>query len=172
MRRVHPDFLCIAIGTPVPKYPGNLLDPPLRSRFSAYSVPMPDIGARLVVMHEATPTLALPTMQSVVAVAEAVQLMGVEEAGGEAAQAAGAPQLPRFPPCGAHSMAQLMATFPLMRPALVMNRVYVTAPPPLPLPLLLLLFLRVLRPRAAGCCSCHYSSARPATTTNSLTSPL
>lgn len=31
--RVHEDFRVIAIGLPVPKYKGNLLDPPLRSRY-------------------------------------------------------------------------------------------------------------------------------------------
>ena len=31
--RVSEDFRVIALGHPVPKYPGNALDPPLRSRF-------------------------------------------------------------------------------------------------------------------------------------------
>ena len=39
--RVHEDFRVIAIGLPVPKYKGNSLDPPLRSRFQAHLVPMP-----------------------------------------------------------------------------------------------------------------------------------
>eukprot|EP01043_Picozoa_sp_COSAG02_P007426 COSAG02_NODE_221_length_28385_cov_5.795164_7_plen_1631_part_00 len=33
--RVHPDFRVIALGVPVPPFPGNPLDPPLRSRFQA-----------------------------------------------------------------------------------------------------------------------------------------
>lgn len=33
--RVHPRFRVIALGLPVPKYVGNPLDPPLRSRFQA-----------------------------------------------------------------------------------------------------------------------------------------
>jgi hypothetical protein len=40
--RVHEDFRVIAIGLPVPKYKGNTLDPPLRSRFQAHLVRMPD----------------------------------------------------------------------------------------------------------------------------------
>jgi MoxR-like ATPase len=40
--RVHEDFRVIAIGLPVPKYKGNSLDPPLRSRFQAHLVPIPD----------------------------------------------------------------------------------------------------------------------------------
>jgi hypothetical protein len=31
--RAHPDFMAIAIGLPVPPFPGRPLDPPLRSRF-------------------------------------------------------------------------------------------------------------------------------------------
>jgi MoxR-like ATPase len=34
----HPDFRVIALGVPVPPYPGNRLDPPLRSRFQASRV--------------------------------------------------------------------------------------------------------------------------------------
>jgi len=36
--RVHPNFRVIALGLPVPRFPGYLLDPPLRSRFQALSV--------------------------------------------------------------------------------------------------------------------------------------
>jgi hypothetical protein len=35
---VHPDFRVIALGLPVPRYPGNPLDPPLRSRLQAHWV--------------------------------------------------------------------------------------------------------------------------------------
>ena len=33
--RVHPRFCVVAVSVPVPPYPGNPLDPPLRSRFQA-----------------------------------------------------------------------------------------------------------------------------------------
>jgi len=36
--RVHEDFRVIALGLPVPRYQGNPLDPPLRSRFQARDV--------------------------------------------------------------------------------------------------------------------------------------
>lgn len=39
--RVHEDFRVIAIGLPVPKYKGNPLDPPLRSRFQAHLASLP-----------------------------------------------------------------------------------------------------------------------------------
>lgn len=36
--RVSEDFRVIALGLPVPKYKGNPLDPPLRSRFQARNI--------------------------------------------------------------------------------------------------------------------------------------
>lgn len=36
--RVSEDFRVIALGLPVPKYKGNPLDPPLRSRFQARDI--------------------------------------------------------------------------------------------------------------------------------------
>ena len=40
----HPDFTIVATGVPVPPYPGNTLDPPLRSRFQARRVNPVDPG--------------------------------------------------------------------------------------------------------------------------------
>jgi hypothetical protein len=36
--RVHENFRVIAVGVPVPPFPGNPLDPPLRSRFQVRSL--------------------------------------------------------------------------------------------------------------------------------------
>ena len=36
--RVHPSFRVLALGLPVPRYEGNTLDPPFRSRFQALDV--------------------------------------------------------------------------------------------------------------------------------------
>ena len=37
--RVNEDFRVFALGVPVPRYPGNPLDPPLRSRFQSRDIP-------------------------------------------------------------------------------------------------------------------------------------
>ena len=37
----HPDFRVVALGVPVPPFPGRTLDPPLRSRFQAHAVTGP-----------------------------------------------------------------------------------------------------------------------------------
>ena len=41
LERVHPDFQIIALGLPIPTFPGFPLDPPLRSRFQARYVSNP-----------------------------------------------------------------------------------------------------------------------------------
>lgn len=41
LERVHPDFQIIALGLPVPSFPGFPLDPPLRSRFQARYISNP-----------------------------------------------------------------------------------------------------------------------------------
>ncbi|XP_048458993.1 von Willebrand factor A domain-containing protein 8 isoform X2 [Rhincodon typus] len=55
--RVSEDFRVIALGLPVPRYPGNPLDPPLRSRFQArdiYSLPFKD---QLAVLYAVGPNV-------------------------------------------------------------------------------------------------------------------
>jgi len=41
IERVDPRFRVIALGVPVPQFPGNPIDPPLRSRFQARNVATP-----------------------------------------------------------------------------------------------------------------------------------
>ena len=45
--RVNPRFRVIALGLPVPQFPGHPLDPPLRSRFQARDVNPPTVTAEL-----------------------------------------------------------------------------------------------------------------------------
>ena len=46
LMRVSPEFMVVAIGLPVPRFPGTTLDPPLRSRFQARAVVPPPAAAR------------------------------------------------------------------------------------------------------------------------------
>ena len=46
--RVHERFRVIAVGVPVPPFPGNPLDPPLRSRFQARHIGRVPSSALLV----------------------------------------------------------------------------------------------------------------------------
>jgi len=61
--RVSPDFLVIAIGVPVPKYEGNPLDPPLRSRFACRSVTPSDVETTVRALVCATQVTTTTTTQ-------------------------------------------------------------------------------------------------------------
>lgn len=50
--KVHPDFRVIALGLPVPLYPGNPMDPPLRSRFQCRNVTSPNIESHLITLSK------------------------------------------------------------------------------------------------------------------------
>jgi MoxR-like ATPase len=51
LERVHPEFQIIALGLPVPTFPGFPLDPPLRSRFQARLVDNPSGAEQLATLH-------------------------------------------------------------------------------------------------------------------------
>ncbi|KAL4125538.1 hypothetical protein PRIC2_009121 [Phytophthora ramorum] len=70
--RVHPDFRVIALGLPVPPYPGRTLDPPLRSRFQARNVKPSSPGSQLEELVAIAPSVPLPTLENLVGIREAV----------------------------------------------------------------------------------------------------
>jgi len=74
--RVHEDFRVIALGLPVPKYVGNPLDPPLRSRFQARDVKSPNYNAQLahLQMVSKAPEVALQKLLSVATVLRTVEM--------------------------------------------------------------------------------------------------
>ncbi|OQS05394.1 hypothetical protein THRCLA_02460 [Thraustotheca clavata] len=72
--RVHQDFRVIALGLPVPPYPGRSLDPPLRSRFQARRITPPSPGNlldRLMLSSSA----GLPLGEKLVAFGEAAHVV-------------------------------------------------------------------------------------------------
>ncbi|ETV82729.1 hypothetical protein, variant 2 [Aphanomyces astaci] len=73
--RVDPAFRVIALGLPVPPYPGRTLDPPLRSRFQARQVPPLSPGAQLEICA------TIPDGDKLVALVNAMHLI---ESGGHA----------------------------------------------------------------------------------------
>ena len=62
--RVHPEFRVIALGLPVPPFPGRTLDPPLRSRFQARVIPTTTPDAELECMHQMAPNVPMETLQT------------------------------------------------------------------------------------------------------------
>ncbi|DAZ99802.1 TPA: hypothetical protein N0F65_001311 [Lagenidium giganteum] len=70
--RVHPDFRVIALGLPVPPYPGRTLDPPLRSRFQARNVQPSSPGTQLENLVCMAPKVPISTLERIISVREAV----------------------------------------------------------------------------------------------------
>ena len=80
--RVHPDFRVVALGLPTPPWPGQSLDPPLRSRFQARVVPPPP--SALAALRRAAPSLDQETARKLALVAEALRLFEAEHIGSSA----------------------------------------------------------------------------------------
>jgi hypothetical protein len=91
--RVHPDFRVIALGLPVPPYPGRTLDPPLRSRFQARNVRSPSPGTQLEALVNISPTVPIPVLERLVGIREAVNVI---EATTQATGSSGQQRMPHF----------------------------------------------------------------------------
>ncbi|KAJ0396306.1 hypothetical protein P43SY_007156 [Pythium insidiosum] len=107
--RVHPDFRVIALGVPVPPYPGRTLDPPLRSRFQARNVPPASPGTQLEALVSVAPNVPLATLEKLVGIREAVntvEAMHDGMAGGASAR------MPHFDYLSLSHCAQVLNTFP------------------------------------------------------------
>jgi len=114
---VHPRFRVIALGVPVPPFPGNPLDPPLRSRFQARRIdPAPRRGLLSAIRNDWAPTLEPPVAQALVNFARGIFDLGMstgEGTGVESAQVA-FHEIMYVGEAGVLSAARLMDTFPQM----------------------------------------------------------
>lgn len=88
--------LQIAIGVPVPPFPGNPLDPPLRSRFQARRIDPVDTATLLAAVRRAgqAPSVAQERLQTVLGFAESLRALGAQQAGADT----------NHPPCAAPSL--------------------------------------------------------------------
>ena len=71
---VHPDFRVIALALPVPRYPGNPMDPPLRSRFQGRYVPSFSVATFLSVIPSMTPHVEHDLAKTAVSLSHALRL--------------------------------------------------------------------------------------------------
>jgi MoxR-like ATPase len=76
--RVHPDFRVIALGLPVPPFPGSTLDPPLRSRFQARVIMPPSSNILLEELLINVPNLPIPMAKKIVTFVEGIRLVSEE----------------------------------------------------------------------------------------------
>ena len=124
--RVSPEFRVVALGLPIPLFPGRPLDPPLRSRFQARSVPAGEaesLAAELLDGEEGEGEeatvggLSTDMLRSVVGLAGTLRLLE-RQSGGIAAQ------LPHFADPAVRTLARSISMFPAAPPAAVLGRCY------------------------------------------------
>ncbi|KAJ8571693.1 hypothetical protein ON010_g5139 [Phytophthora cinnamomi] len=106
--RVDPDFRVIALGLPVPPYPGRTLDPPLRSRFQARNVKPSSPGSQLEELVAVAPSVPLPTLEKLVGIREAVNTI---EATYDIGTSTG-PRMPHFDYLSLSHCAKVLEKFP------------------------------------------------------------
>ena len=91
--QVHPSFRVVALGFPVPPYPGRTLDPPLRSRFQGRFIS--DLSLDSLLQCIDTSEIVLEDLQPVVNLYETIRLARAAASSGE-----GATQLAAIPSYG------------------------------------------------------------------------
>ena len=124
---VHPDFRVIALGVPVPPFPGNPLDPPLRSRFQGRRVdPAPRRGLLSAIREEWAPTLPDGIAQTLCQLSRGIYSLGQQagdESGQDGAKVAFS-ELMYLGDAGVLSSARLLEVFPQLSVQAAVDRVY------------------------------------------------
>ncbi|KAF4047109.1 ATPase family associated domain-containing protein 5 [Phytophthora infestans] len=118
--RVHPAFRVIALGLPVPPYPGRTLDPPLRSRFQARKVTPSSPGSQLEELVAIAPSVPLPTLERLVGIREAVNTI---ESTYDVGTSTG-PRMPHFDDLSLSHCAKVLQRFPDASVADVVRRAF------------------------------------------------
>jgi MoxR-like ATPase len=118
--RVHPDFRVVALGLPVPQFPGNSLDPPLRSRFQSRVVLPPSAPQLLQEVLLAAPGVPVPLAKRLVTFVQGM-LMAANQKRDSGNMG---PSVPRFPVNAVRTIARIMAAFPRENLVRVMARSY------------------------------------------------
>uniref|UniRef100_A0AAV2K2C1 von Willebrand factor A domain-containing protein 8 n=1 Tax=Knipowitschia caucasica TaxID=637954 RepID=A0AAV2K2C1_KNICA len=111
--RVSEDFRVIALGIPVPKYKGNPLDPPLRSRFQArdiYYLPFKD---QLELLYTAGPNIGAERVSQLLSLATTLCSQESSNLG-----------LPDFPVDNLPSALEMLNVFPMLSSQQFVQRLY------------------------------------------------
>lgn len=117
--RAHPNFRVIALGLPVPQFPGNPMDPPLRSRFQCRDIVPSTMESHVQFLskgienyNENTPEL----IQNLVTFSNSLQKISIENEN---------QKLPHFPDTpGILHMLQILTLFPGCSSKKLFHRVY------------------------------------------------
>ncbi|XP_061547312.1 von Willebrand factor A domain-containing protein 8 isoform X2 [Phycodurus eques] len=111
--RVSEDFRVIALGLPVPKYKGNPLDPPLRSRFQARDVYYLPFKDQLELLYAAAPNIAAQRVSQLLSLATTLCSQESANLG-----------LPDFPMDNLLKGINVLNVFPMMSSQQLVQRLY------------------------------------------------
>ncbi|XP_032888798.1 von Willebrand factor A domain-containing protein 8 [Amblyraja radiata] len=111
--RVSEDFRVIALGLPVPRYPGNPLDPPLRSRFQARDVYCLPFRDQLTALYAIGPNVPTERISQMLSFATTLCTQESTTLG-----------LPEFPVDNLPAVIKIMDAFPMMSAQLLLHRLY------------------------------------------------
>jgi MoxR-like ATPase len=127
--RVHEKFRVVAVGVPVPPFPGNPLDPPLRSRFQARHidrVPTPPLFATLRAQY--APSVGERTVERLAEFYESLWALASIQADTSGVEARAMAFQKLSYPCedALLSAAALLERFPLLPIAELVSRIFPT----------------------------------------------
>ncbi|KAF7215165.1 transcript variant X1 [Nothobranchius furzeri] len=111
--RVSEDFWVIALGLPVPKYKGNPLDPPLRSRFQAKDIYYLPFKEQLDILYSAGPNVAAERVSQLLSLATTLCTQQSSSLG-----------LPDFPVDNLVPALQVLDMFPMLSSQQLLHRLY------------------------------------------------
>lgn len=115
---VHPDFQVIALGLPIPKFEGNALDPPLRSRFQARNITPLAEQTQIALIKTKFPDFQMQLIAQLVAFAESLQRVQHSEEG------ILIPRLLQLPATALVDFVQFFARFPNASKLATLLRLY------------------------------------------------
>ncbi|XP_045483883.1 von Willebrand factor A domain-containing protein 8 [Pieris rapae] len=111
--RVDENFRVIALGLPVPRYTGQPLDPPLRSRFQGRDVATVGFGEHLATLKEEVPGVDTTKLEQVMSAAYALISPELQEV-----------SLPDFPIDNLHAAALILKDNPNIPPHTLLYLLY------------------------------------------------
>ncbi|OWF39225.1 von Willebrand factor A domain-containing protein 8 [Mizuhopecten yessoensis] len=111
--RVSENFRVLALGHPVPRYQGNPLDPPLRSRFQSRDISSPPFNEQLDALQVDTKNVPSQRLSQVLSFATAILTKESSSLG-----------LPDFPISNLVNIVRMMDSVPLMSSQILLQMLY------------------------------------------------
>jgi MoxR-like ATPase len=123
---VHPNFRVIAVGLPSPPFPGNPLDPPLRSRFQSRRIDSIPVATLLQCILKSSNNISLGVIQPLITFVQSLQSLITTQASlaGVESKLLAFNHLPHCAELNILSGALILSSFPLTSPLIIFNIIY------------------------------------------------